>query len=113
MQVLTQQQKHAASLLLTCLVVRELHLQDWGLTISSGTTTKLLLGLMLPEDLAVACSTDSLLLPLPASSQGSGPHAGVEGPRRQLQGVKQQQLHASNQQKQIPIIPRVFANLDP
>ncbi len=68
---------------------------------------------MLPEDLAVACSTDSLLLPLPASSQGSGPHAGVEGPRRQLQGVKQQQLHASNQQKQIPIIPRVFANLDP
>jgi hypothetical protein len=32
MQVLTQQQKHAASLLLTCLVVRELHLQDWGLT---------------------------------------------------------------------------------
>ncbi len=36
---------------------------------SSGTTTKLLLGLMLPEDLAVACSTDSMLLPLPACSQ--------------------------------------------
>ncbi len=53
-----------------------------GSLISSGTTTKLLLGLMLPEDLAVACSTDSLLLPLPASSQDSAVHAGCEGPRR-------------------------------
>jgi len=53
-----------------------------GSLISSGTTTKLLLGLMLPEDLAVACSTDSLLLPLPASSQDSALHANCEGPSR-------------------------------